>query len=268
MTRFNFSTTAPLIAAIIGSTLAACDLEPKVIGYETEGASEATTSASEADQDDSSTGSDPESTSTSTGTDPGATSTTTGNDPDVTSTSTGTDPGATSTSTGTTTGGLPEDRPALPCEGAATPLTDIPTILAYTQAQIPPKDDPSTGGGDGGQVDPGTIFVTLTDQPLVCMDPEASPQCGGHWGLTIAIPPELQSPGVYSLLGQDVHGNAFETGNEDGQDCSLGGGSFDAVFEILSLDESTVEGRLCHVKPFFSNQVPSLEGSFSAPRCN
>jgi len=45
------------------------------------------------------------------------------------------------------------------------------------------------------------------------------------------------------------------------QDCS------GRTFEIVSVDDNTVEGRLCHVNNFFSSAVPSLAGSFIAPRC-
>ena len=58
----------------------------------------------------------------------------------------------------------------------------------------------------GGELDPGTIFVSLSNQPLVCADPTAILQCGGRWEVTLVIPPEFQSPGIYNLLGQDVRG--------------------------------------------------------------
>jgi hypothetical protein len=178
----------------------------------------------------------------------------------------------TSDTDGTGDTGGEEPPPVIPCDGEAVPLADITTIMAYSKDQVPPMPPPdttSTGTSTtgGGELDPGTIIVTLTDQPLVCADPEALLQCGGHWQVTIVIPPEFQSPGTYNLLGQDVHGFATETGDGGGQDCSVGGGSFDATFQIFSVDDNTVEGRLCHVDAFFSVPTPSLEGSFSAPRC-
>ncbi|MBA3546986.1 MAG: hypothetical protein H0T76_10925 [Nannocystis sp.] len=198
--------------------------------------------------------------------------TTSGYDPSDTDVNTSTSTTTLATD-GSSTGATDTDGeppPVIPCEGEAVPLGDITTLMAYTKSQVPPKpDNTSTSGtaSGGGELDPGTILVTLSDQTFTCADPEALLQCGGHWQVTIVIPPEFQSPGTYNLLGQDVHGGAFETGDEGNQDCSFGGGSFDATLQIFSVDDNTVEGRLCHVNPFFSVPVPSLEGSFSAPRC-
>jgi len=309
MTKLNFLSTAPLLlaGALAGVTLSACDFGPKMIGNETEGPVDCqdgdskpaddgcntcscidgewgcTEKACEGQSSDPGVCQDGEmmpapdgcNTCTCFGGQWGCTEigceATTGwdsGDPNMTSTTTvGT--GQTSDTEGAT-GDIPEPPPPVPCEGEAIPLAGIPTILAYTQSQVPPKPDTTggdTGGSGGGELDPGTLFVTLSNRDLVCADPEALLQCGGEWEVTIVIPPEFQSPGIYNLLGQDVRGSAFETGSEGGQDCSFGGGSFDATFEIFSVDANTVEGRLCHVNDFFSLPVPSFEGSFSAPRC-
>ncbi|MFY0540098.1 hypothetical protein [Nannocystis pusilla] len=49
--------------------------------------------------------------------------------------------------------------------------------------------------------------------------------------------------------------------------CPFGGGSFGATFELISIDDKEVVGRLCHVDfPFFDTK-PDLEGKFTAPRC-
>ncbi len=207
-------------------------------------------------------------------------------DTDVVTTTTGANPtsatDSSSTSNGSATDGSATDSsstgdgdppPVIPCEGEAVPLGDITTLMAYTQSQVPQKPDDTTTGGSGGsgsgggELDPGTLHVTLSDQAYVCADPEAQLQCGGHWKVSIVIPPEFQSPGTYNLIGQDVHGFGIETGDEGNQDCSFGGGSFDATLQIFSVDDNVVEGRLCNVNPFFLVPVPSLEGSFSAPRC-
>ncbi|HEY0137783.1 MAG TPA: hypothetical protein VGB85_27045, partial [Nannocystis sp.] len=161
--------------------------------------------------------------------------------------------------------------PPPPCEGEAMQLAGITTKVGYLQSQVPPRQDPTggttstTGGGD---LDPGTLFVKLSDQAFSCADPNASLQCGEHWEVTIVIPPEFQSPGVHNLLGQNVRGIATETGVDEGMDsCAFGGGSFGATFEILAIDDKTVEGRLCNVESFFSFANPQLEGSFTATLC-
>jgi hypothetical protein len=306
MTKLNFlSAPLLLVGALVGLTLAACDLGPKMIGNETEGALDCQNGDTKPSDDGCNTCScldgewactekacegqssgpvqceegammpDPDGCNTCTCINGGWACTaqlcdaTGGWDTEPSQTATGTSTMG-QTSATDSTGDIPEPPPAVPCDGEAIPLADIPTILAYTQAQVPPQPD-TTGGSSGttggGELDPGTIFVTLSDQPLVCADPNAALQCGGHWEVTLVIPPEFQSPGIYNLLGQDVRGNSFETGADGNQDCSFGGGSFDATFEIFAVDDNTVSGRLCHVNSFFSVPTPSLEGSFSAPRC-
>ena len=187
------------------------------------------------------------------------------------------DPGtatATATSTSATTVATsdtsepPPVEPPVPCEGQATPLTGVET-LAYLKSQIPPDPNPNptgTGSTGGSEPDPGTLYVRLSDQAPLCAEPNKSLECGLHWAMTIAIPPEFQSPGLFNLLGQDVTGSASETGPERGDECSFGGGSFPATFEIVAIDDDTITGRLCHVESFLSVDV-DLEGSFVAQRC-
>ena len=187
------------------------------------------------------------------------------------------DPGtatATATSTSATTVATsdtsepPPVEPPVPCEGQATPLTGVET-LAYLKSQIPPDPNPNptgTGSTGGSEPDPGTLYVRLSDQAPLCAEPNKSLECGLHWEMTIAIPPEFQSPGLFNLLGQDVTGSASETGPERGDECSFGGGSFPATFEIVAIDDDTITGRLCHVESFLSVDV-DLEGSFVAQRC-
>lgn len=200
------------------------------------------------------------STSATTGADDTSTSTTT-NGSTATATST---TGATDTETG-------DPPPIVPCEGEGTPLEAFPTTMAYLQSQVPPPPNPSGTGGsgttDGGGLDPGTVLVKLSNQSFTCADPEAALTCGKQWEVTIVIPPEFQSPGVFNLLGPDVRGVAAETGAAQGADCSFGGGSFDATFQILAIDETGVQGRLCNVADSFFESDPQLEGTFSAPRC-
>jgi len=207
-------------------------------------------------------------TSATGGTATSSTTSTTGADPTATSTSTSAGTSATSaTDTGDDTG---FDPPVIPCEGEAAPLVGITTTIGYLQSQVPPRPDPTGTGGSstgGGELDPGTLFVKLSDQAFTCADPNALLECGQHWAVTIVIPPEFQSPGVFNLLGQDVRGSAFETGAGGGQDCSFGGGSFEATFQILAIDDQSVQGRLCNVNGLFFDTDPQLEGTFSAARC-
>lgn len=207
------------------------------------------------------------------GTATATTATATSSDPGTASATTGATSSSTTVATSQTsldTGDTGDPPPVIPCEGMATPLAGVET-LAYLKSQIPPQPNPTgtSGSSGGGEPDPATLYVRLSDQKASCVDPQASLPCGEHWEVTIAIPPEFQSPGVFNLLGQDVSGSASETGpvNGNNDDCAFGGGSFGATFEILAIDDQSVTGRLCHVDGFFSFSEPQLEGSFVAPRC-
>ncbi|WAS96121.1 hypothetical protein [Nannocystis punicea] len=172
----------------------------------------------------------------------------------------------TSASDVTTDGPAPEPTP---CEGEAIVIDAA--ALAYTDAQVPPDPDPTGGssGTSGGEPnDPNTLHVRLSNQTATCADPNDTIDCGNNWEVSIRIPPAYQTPGLYHLLGPDVTGTAMETGSaDDPNDCPFGGGSFGATFELISIDDKEVVGRLCHVDfPFFDTK-PNLEGTFTAPRC-
>jgi len=212
--------------------------------------------------DPSSPGSSPSPTQSSGG-DPGFTTASTA--ASTTGVVTGEDPTAT-VATGDTSEPPPVE-PPMPCTGEAVALEGPRT--AYRQAQLPPNPNPGTGGSSGGgEPDPATLYVRLSDQEMSCGDPTAALQCGGHWEVTIAIPPEFQAPGLFNLLGPDVHGSASETGPDNGNnnECSFGGGSFPATLEIVTIDDLKIEGRLCHVESLLSVDV-DLERSFTAFIC-
>lgn len=199
-----------------------------------------------------------------------STSATSGDDTSTSTTSAGTTVATSSsevTSDATSETGDPP--PVVPCEGEGAPLELFPTTMAYLQSQVPPAPNPSgtSGTTDGGELDPGTLLVKLSNQTFTCADPEAPLACGKRWEVTIVIPPEFQSPGVFNLAGADVRGVAIETGAGQGEDCSFGGGTFDATFQILAIDDKTVQGRLCNVSDNFFESDPNLEGTFAAARC-
>lgn len=199
-----------------------------------------------------------------------ATATSTTADPTATSsTSVGTSVGTSETSGSTTSN--PDPVMPQPCVGEAVPIKA--SMIAYLESQIPPPPPPdtTTGGSSGTGGDPPspqTVHVRLSDQALSCKDPEAILQCGPHWGVSITIPPEFQTPGLYHLTGPDVLGIGFETGaDEGGGQCSFGAGTFSASFELIAIDDTEVSGRLCHVEGPIPFNFAALEGSFVAPRC-
>lgn len=211
-------------------------------------------------------------TQTSGGTGPATSTSTDGGTSATSSTSAGTSVGTSvgTSESGGTTGEAPPVVPQ-PCVGEAAAIKA--STIAYLESQIPPPPPPdtTTGGSSGTGGDPpspATLHVRLSDQALACKDPEALLQCGPHWAVSITIPPEFQTPGLYHLTGPDVIGVGFETGvDEGGGQCSFGAGTFSASFELIAIDDQEVVGRLCHVEGPIPFNFAQLEGSFAAPRC-
>lgn len=155
-----------------------------------------------------------------------------------------------------------------PCEGEAKPIPG--EAIAFLLSQAPPEPD-TTGGGTatgGDPPDPNTLQIRLSSQAFTCADPDANLECGTNWAVSITIPPEFQTPGLYHLSGPNVLGIGTETGaDEGGGQCSFGGGSFWATFELIDIDAEKVTGRLCHVDAVIPFNAAELEGVFEAPRC-
>ncbi|MDC0720775.1 hypothetical protein [Nannocystis bainbridge] len=275
MRSYSFSCLSLVAALALGCDSKPSDSDTASVDSSSSG------SASDGTDGDSSTGGategDPLTTSGgSSASSPGTSATTWPNpdsdtDPGTSGATTGADPtgmtSASSTVTSATSGDVPPE--PTPCEGEAIEIDAA--ALAYTDAQVPPDPDPTGGssGTSGGEPsDPNTLHVRLSNQVATCADPNAGVECGNNWQVSIRIPVAYQTPGLYHLLGPDVTGHAMEAGEVDGPDlCPFGGGSFSATFELISIDDKEVVGRLCHVDSPFFDTKPQLEGTFTAPRC-
>ena len=124
----------------------------------------------------------------------------------------------------------------------------------------------TSSGGDG--LDPNDLFLRVSDLGVSCGSPTTELDCGGHWSVTLIVPPALQQIGTYDL--EDPALVQYSTMTETGQagapgECPWGGGSLGTgTVEILALDASEVRFRLTmNEGPWESN--PS--GEYTAPRC-
>ncbi|MEZ4383997.1 MAG: hypothetical protein R3A79_21875 [Nannocystaceae bacterium] len=156
--------------------------------------------------------------------------------------------------------------------GDLPPIEGLVTSMAYLKSQVPPdmtSSGSSTSTTSGGEIDPSTMYISLSSQAMECKDPNAGLECGPNWEVSISIPPELQTPGVYAVGLGDIHGFAAETGPDEGGDvCGFGGGTWEATLEIVAIDDTMVEARLCNVDEWFwSWTSPDLNGTFYAERC-
>lgn len=209
-------------------------------------------------------------TSTSPGTSVGTLPDPTGSDDATSAGTVGTDTSASASATDTDTADPP---PPVPCEGDPEPIV-AETIMAYTQAQIPPDPDPTTATDtissttNGEPIPSDTLFIKFSDQQFTCADPNAILECGQHWEFTLVIPADFQFPGLYNLAGSGPFATVSETAEGMGNDCAGGGGGgFDGTFELINITDVTVEGRLCGIDAFFTFSDPDLNGSFVAERC-
>ncbi|MDC0671018.1 hypothetical protein [Nannocystis radixulma] len=182
----------------------------------------------------------------------------------TTTTTTATEPtGSATEPTGGTTEPVIEPTP---CEGEATPI-DAAAIAFLVAPDVPPCDgNTGTGCWEGPPAD--SLWVRLSSMPHVCGEAHEHPPCG-NWALGFPIAPEFQVPGIYHLSGPEIVGQAIEVDAEpvDGQ-CETRWETFNATLEIISVDDTGITGRLCHVdSPLYADDGLDLEGSFFAPRC-
>ena len=136
------------------------------------------------------------------------------------------------------------------------------------------------GGGTTGTWTTGTntdpcgspvLILQIGNTPLLCSDPAVNIPCGGSFGVTITVPPELQHPGPISLSAPGVVATFSETGLAYGANpanCPGGGGSFGSgVLTIVAIDAGSVTFSLSGTQPFALG-APSADGEFQADRCN
>ena len=184
-------------------------------------------------------------------------------------TATGSEPSPSEASVTETDGpeetGQPPPIEPTPCEGEAVPLE----VAKLARVVIP--DEPecavqTTSCWDGPEE--GTLEVHLAGQPPACADPDQGLECG-QWKVWIWIPPAHQTPGLYHLTGPALRGVEAVYGADQGDGvCDRTAAEFDATLEIVSIDASGMEARLCHVNsPTLAAIGVDLAGSFSVTTC-
>jgi len=132
-----------------------------------------------------------------------------------------------------------------------------------------PSGSVSVGGG--GNLNPNDLFLRLSDLGASCQSPTTELSCGGHWQLTLVLPPSLQQVGVYDLEDPELvaYSSMTETGELNSpapDDCPWGGGSTGpGTLEIISIDDTEVHFNVQFAGGGFWETDPS--GEYTAPRC-
>lgn len=160
------------------------------------------------------------------------------------------------------------------------PDTTVRPSVAYTRAQNDILWDEywasqgssggSSGGSGGDNLDPNDLFLRLSDLGVTCSSPTTELSCGGHYQMTLVLPPALQKVGVYDL--EDPELVAYSSMSESGdlnssnpEDCPWGGGSLgQGSLEIISIDDAEVHFKVSMAGSIWSTD-PS--GDYVAPRC-
>lgn len=143
--------------------------------------------------------------------------------------------------------------------------------IAYTEADVPAGQDP-TVGLDGfttgpSELEPGTLILLFSNQAVTCADPQAELDCPRD-SVSLLLPPELQTPGIYTLNDDERHGfsiRAHEQNDTDGLECGYGASTLVGDFEITSIDSESVRGWFC-VRT--TGGSAPMGGEFTATRCS
>jgi hypothetical protein len=176
-------------------------------------------------------------------------------------------------------GGDPNQNPT--SSTGESPDNTVRPAVAYTRAQNDVLWDEywasqgsssggSTSGSGGDNLDPTDLFLRISDMGVTCTSPTTELSCGGHYQLTLVLPPALQKVGVYDLEDPQLvaYSSMSETGDlnsADPNDCPWGGGSLgEGSVEITAIDDSEVRFKVSMGGSLWSSD-PS--GVYTAPRC-
>src|SRR6186713_634210 len=122
--------------------------------------------------------------------------------------------------------------------------TELASAIALTRAQLDAlyaaHPEFGTSGSTTGatpDLNPEDLFLEVSDLGPVCTASHTHLSCGGHWSLTIALPPVHQTVGVYDLadLQYSSMSETTEPNSPQPDDCGFGGGTFlSGTIEVLA----------------------------------
>ncbi|HVK66563.1 MAG TPA: hypothetical protein VM694_18900 [Polyangium sp.] len=176
--------------------------------------------------------------------------------------------GGTGGTGGSTSSGDNTPDPAQPAVALTRAQLDV--LWDEYWANQDPTGGTSVSSGAEPELNPDDLFLRISDLGASCDSPTTELGCGGHWQLSVAIPPALQQVGVYDLESPELsaYSHMTESGNPNSpspEDCPWGGGSIGSgTLEILSIDDNEVHFRVELTNPIWSAN-PS--GEYVAPRC-
>ena len=151
------------------------------------------------------------------------------------------------------------------------------SAVALTRAQLDALRDAApetssvtaTTGGDLPALDPADLFLKISDLGAACDEAYTHLSCGGHWSLSIALPPEYQAVGVYDLGDWKISQYSMMSETTESystpEDCGWGGGTIGGgTIEVLAIDENEVRFRVDMQSAFLEGNP---NGEYTALRC-
>ena len=154
---------------------------------------------------------------------------------------------------------------------------DRASAVALTRAQIDALRDAepetntvtATTGGNLPALEPADLFLKISDLGAACDEAYTQLSCGGHWSLSIALPPEYQAVGVYELGDSKISQYSMMSETTESystpEDCGWGGGTIgEGTIEVLAIDEGEVRFRI-DMQSTFLEVNPN--GEYTAIRC-
>jgi hypothetical protein len=156
-------------------------------------------------------------------------------------------------------------------ESTSVAMTRAQSDAAWAAYWASHGGEPGSSSSSGGNpLDPSDLFLRVSDLGVSCGSPTTDLTCGGHWDLTLVLPPGYQQVGVYdledpALVQYSVMSETGEPNSPAPDDCPWGGGSLGGgTVEILSIDAAQVRFRVTVTSPVFESD-PS--GEYTAARC-
>ncbi|WP_434045071.1 MULTISPECIES: hypothetical protein [Sorangium] len=136
----------------------------------------------------------------------------------------------------------------------------VPSAIAMRTGELPPDFNFSTFE------DPDTLLLVFNSDVQECPPTVIEATCDNApiWQLILALPPELDTPGLIDLSDDRIH--FYETLSDDANGCAFGSGrgflGYRGTLEIVSTDETSL-----FVKLRGAGMRDQASGDYTVQRC-
>jgi hypothetical protein len=162
-----------------------------------------------------------------------------------------------------------------PLEGTQDPIATVSgsTVLAIRGGAANWQDNFELAPGKGAPwSDPDSLVLFFSSDPQVCSDPVLANRCVGappFWQTVIAIPPELNHPGLIDLHDPRINGYSVLSAFDDAFACSGGGarGSIlSGTLELIGDGSTSLSVKIEGSGKLFA-PTEDLDGDYTCQLC-